>query len=49
MRDLPEDLSLSDVPVEEVMGSTRAMNNAKSSGLDGIYPTAAVESKEEIT
>lgn len=49
MRDSSEDLSLREVPVEEVMGSICTMNNAESSGPDGIYPTAVEESKDQIT
>lgn len=49
MRDPSEDLSLSEVLVEEVMGSICTVNNAKSSGADGIYPMAVEESKHQIT
>lgn len=49
MRDSSEDLSLSEVPVEEVMGSICTKNNAKLSGPDGIYPMAVEESKHQIT
>lgn len=49
MRDSSEDLSLSEVPVEEVMGSICTANNAKSSGPDGIYPMAVEESKHQTT
>jgi len=49
MRDPSGDLSLSEVLVEEVMGSNWAMNNANSLGPDGIYPVVVQESKDEIT
>lgn len=48
MRDPSEDLSLSEVLVEEVMGSIYTTNNAKSSGAHTIYLMVVEESKNEI-